>query len=343
MSDLPHWSLFLARLRRVQFRFHALFLAVAVFAFYLSTSQRNEEAPGYGLLAVGVLLGSVLLHELGHLLAAVRVGGGSDQIVVGPLGGLSHPEIPKEPQAELLVALAGPAVSLGLLLATLPALLATNIDVARLLIPWQPSGLLAGAWWVVTLKLTFWINWVLFLVNLLPAYPLDGGRILRALLTPGLEYRAAGLVAVRASKLCAIGILILAWALWGEQSAAVLPTWVPLSLLALFLFSSASAEAARMEETEWEEELFNYDFSQGYTSLERTMDPPRRQRTSMRQWIENRREMRRRKRRWQEQEEERQVDGILLRLHEVGLDGLSAKERALLNRVSARYRNRQGS
>jgi stage IV sporulation protein FB len=63
----------------------------------------------------------------------------------------------------------------------------------------------------------------------------------------------------------------------------------------------------------------------------------------MRQWLQNRREMRRRKRLWQEQEEERQVDSILLRLHEVGLEGLSAKERALLNRVSARYRNRQGS
>jgi Zn-dependent protease len=343
MSDLPHWSLFLARLRRVHFRFHAMFVAVAVFAFYLSTSQRDEESPGYGLLFVGVLLVSVLLHELGHLLGAIRVGGSSDLIVVGPLGGLSHPEIPREPQAELLVALAGPMISLGVVLAVLPALLSTKIGVANLLIPWHPVGLIAGEWWVVTLKLTFWTNWLLFLVNLLPAYPLDGARVLRALLTPGLDYRGAGLVAVRTSKLCAIGVLVLAWALWGEQSAAVLPTWVPLSLFALFLYSNATAEAARMDETEWEEELFNYDFSQGYTSLERTMEPPRRPRSSMRQWIENRREMRRRKRRWQEQEEERQVDGILLRLHEVGLDGLSAKERALLNRVSARYRNRQGS
>jgi hypothetical protein len=63
----------------------------------------------------------------------------------------------------------------------------------------------------------------------------------------------------------------------------------------------------------------------------------------MRQCIENRSEMRRRNRQWQEQEEERQDEAILLRMHEVGLDGLSAKERALLNRVSARYRNRQGS
>ncbi len=167
--------------------------------------------------------------------------------------------------------------------------------------------------------------------------------MLRALLCPALDYRSASLVAVRTSKLTAVGVVILAWLLWGEQSAAVLPTWVPLALFAVFVYSSASAEAAKLDENEWEEELFNYDFSQGYTSLERTMDPPHRPRSSVRRWLENRRELRRRKRQWQEQEEERQVDGILLRLHEVGMEGLTAKERALLNRVSARYRNRQGS
>jgi hypothetical protein len=111
----------------------------------------------------------------------------------------------------------------------------------------------------------------------------------------------------------------------------------------VFVYSSASAEAARLEEADWEEDLFSYDFSQGYTSLERTMDPPRKPSSSMRRWLENRREMRRRKRQWMEQEEERQVDAILIRLHEKGMAGLTAKERAVLQRVSARYRNRQGS
>ena len=343
MSDLPHWSLFLARLRRVHLRFHPLFAAVAIFAIYLSTSQVGEEAAGYGLLAAGLLLLSVLAHEAGHFLAAIRVGGSTEQVIVGPLGGLAQPEIPREPQSELFVALAGPIVSLGFVLLTLPALLAADLGVVELLVPWEPHGLLRGDWWVVTLKLLFWINWVLLLTNMLPAYPLDGARVLRALLTPALDYRSAGLVAVRTSKLTAIGLVVLAWVVTDVQQAAILPPWVPLTLLAVFVFTSATSESARIDEGDWEEELFNYDFSQGYTSLERTMDPPRRPRGSMRQWLQNRREMRRRKRLWQELEEERQVDSILLRLHEVGLDGLSAKERALLNRVSARYRNRQGS
>jgi hypothetical protein len=73
------------------------------------------------------------------------------------------------------------------------------------------------------------------------------------------------------------------------------------------------------------------------------MESPRKPVGTVRRWIEQRRELRRRKRLYQEREEERQVDEILVRLHEKGMSGLSAKERAVLHRVSARYRNRQGS
>lgn len=343
MSDSPRWTLSFLRLRRVHLRFHALFLAVAVFALFLSTSRPGEEALEYGALAVVILFASVMAHEAGHCYAAVRAGGTADLVVIGPLGGLAHPDVPREPMAELMTAVAGPAVNLAIVLLTLPLLPALGIGVLELLSPLQPAGLIHGSWWAVTLKLTFWINWLLLVVNLLPAFPLDGARVLRGLLCPALDYRGASVVAVRTSKLTAVGVCILAWLLRDEQSAVVLPTWVPLALFAVFVYTSASGEAARLEETDWEEELFSYDFSQGYTSLERTMDPPRKPVNSMRRWLENRREMRRRKRQWVEQEEERQVDAILIRLHEKGMSGLTAKERALLERVSARYRNRQQS
>src|SRR5262245_15588825 len=125
MSDVPNWSLYLARLRRTQIRFHALFVAVAVFALFLSTSRQGQEAIGYGLLAVGVLFVSVLLHEAGHCYAALRLGGSADKVVIGPLGGLAYPEVPREPQAEFIAALAGGFVNLAIVLLALPVLLAT--------------------------------------------------------------------------------------------------------------------------------------------------------------------------------------------------------------------------
>lgn len=323
-------------------RVHAIFVAVAVFALFLSTS-RQHEAPGYGALSIAILFLSVLAHELAHCWAAARVGGSAERITIGPLGGLTHPEVPRESQPELITALAGPVVNLGVLLVVLPILAATNIGIVALLSPLTPVGLIDGEWWEVALKLTFWINALLLMVNLLPAFPFDGASMLRTVLWPALDHRTASLATVRVAKLTALGVCVLAWLLRDSRSAEVLPAWVPLVLLAALIYFCAQQEGIRLEASQWDEELFSYDFSQGYTSLERASESPRRPGGSLRRWLETRRELRQRRRQWQEQEEERQVDDILMRLHETGMDSLSAKERAILDRVSARYRNRQRS
>lgn len=318
-----------------------MLVVVAVFALFLSTSHPQQPEPWLGLMAIGILFASVLFHELGHCCAAVRVGGSAEQVVLGPLGGLRYPEVPRESQPELITALAGPLVNFGILLVVLPILVMADLNVSALVNPLAPDDLLDGTWWQVALKLTFWINWVVLVVNLLPAHPFDGARMLRTLLWPALDYRTAGLVVVRTSKLTALALVLFAWLLHNLQSAAVLPTWVPLVLLATLVYFSAQHEALRLDQAEWDDELLSYDFSQGYTSLERGNEPVPRPAGSLKRWLDNRRELRRRRRQTQELEEERQVDDILLRLHESGMEGLTAKERALLERVSARYRNRQ--
>ncbi len=341
MSDSSSWSLQLGAWRGVWVRVHALFIAVAVFALFLSTSRPGEEAVEYGVLGIAILFLSVLAHELGHCFAAVRLGGNAEQIVIGPLGGMAPNEIPREAQPEWITALAGPLVNAVILLLTLPILFAAGLSASDLISPLQPVGLAEGAWWMVALKLAFWINWVMLVVNMLPAFPFDGARVLRGLLWPALDFRTAGQLAVRTLKLTALGLCILACFMRDALSAEVLAAWVPLVLLATLIYFSAQREGARLEEGDWDEELISYDFSQGYTSLDRTMEPQRRGGGSMKRWLEIRRELRQRRRQSQEQDEERQVDEILIRLHENGMQGLSAKERALLNRVSARYRNRQ--
>jgi hypothetical protein len=142
----------------------------------------------------------------------------------------------------------------------------------------------------------------------------------------------------------AVGLCILAWLVHDPSSSAVVPAWLPLGLLAILLFFSAKQEAAKLEDQELDEELFAYDFSQGYTSLEPTPDAPhagglRR----LRRWFKERGEHRQRQQRMLEQDDDRRVDEILARLHECGLTGLTPHERALLERVSARYRSRQQS
>jgi stage IV sporulation protein FB len=343
MSEFSPWCLQLGRVYRVPVRVHAQFFAVSVLALFLATCQPGNQSAGLGLMAITILFVSVLAHEMGHLLAAARLGGQCEQIVIGPLGGLGQIEVPRERQTELIMVLAGPLVNLGLVLLVLPILVLARIGLTPLASLLEPAELLQGEWWVVLLKLTFWINGMLLVANLLPAFPFDGARLLRTMLWPTLDYRSAGQVAVRTSKLTAVGICILAWLVRDSLLADVLPTWVPLALVAIWIYGSAQQEALRLDESDWDEELFNYDFSQGYTSLERNFETPRRAGSSVRRWLQQRSELRRRKRQAREMDEERQVDAILIRLHESGMQGLSAKERALLNRVSARYRNRQRS
>jgi hypothetical protein len=138
---------------------------------------------------------------------------------------------------------------------------------------------------------------------------------------------------------------ILIWQYWEETTTTPVPAWGAFGVLAMLLYFTARQEMARLEESDLEDEMFSYDFSQGYTSLERHFDRPRREAGpgTLRRWIAHRQETRQRKQRMVEEEEERRVDEILVRLHEGGPTGISAKDRALLDRVSARYRNRSGS
>jgi Zn-dependent protease len=351
MRDLVSWSVNLRRWRGVQLRMHAFCLALVVAVLYLTTRHPEYGLLRYGLVLLPILLVSLLLHEIGHALAAVRVGGHVDQIVIWPLGGLAWPQVPREPQAEMVVALAGPLVNLLVCSIVRLGILWVDQDqeLLGLLHPLNPHVLLSGRGWVVALKLTFWVNWVLVLVNAIPAFPLDGGHILRSLLQRWLNYRTAGQVVTWSGKLSAAVLCIMAWMSWLHEShdqRILLPDWMLFISLAILLYFFARQEMTRLEEAEMDDELSGaYDFSQGYTSLERQFDRPRRDHSqgALRRWLEQRQQARLRKQKIVEEEEERRVDEILMRLHEGGMTGLSSKDRALLDRVSARYRNRQGS
>jgi Zn-dependent protease len=341
MSDFAAWSLSLGRCHGVRVRLHVFFLLFAVQALYMASLTEDREMIFFAAASLVILLASVILHELGHCLAAMHLGGQPEVVVLWPLGGLNPPYVPHEPQLELMTALAGPAVNLLIMLLIGPLLLAGGQDLLGLLMPLAPANLTDGPLLLVALKLAFWINWLLVLVNLFPAFPFDGGRVLRSLLWSQFDYRLAVLWVTRTAMAFALVICFLAWWMKDAYTAAFVPAWVPMLLFAIFLWFGAQQEEARLEYG-GEDDLFGYDFSQGYTSLER--DGARaRSPGPIRRWLNDRREARIASQAAREREEEQLMDAILARLHETGVEGLSPNERTILERVSARYRNRQQS
>jgi Zn-dependent protease len=152
----------LGRVAGIDIYLHPTFLFVLAF-------PQVGEAGAFGLMLVLAGFGCVLLHELGHALMARRYGIGTEDITLYPIGGVARlSRMPRSPGAELLIALAGPAVNLviaaGLLGLGLLGLLGPTL-VGRFLV-----NLLV-------------VNLVLALFNLIPAFPMDGGRVLRALLS----------------------------------------------------------------------------------------------------------------------------------------------------------------
>ena len=342
MNDFLGWSIKVGSARGTQLRLHLFFLLFAVLVLFASSREEAGASVLLGVECVLVLCVSVLIHELGHAYAAHRLGGHLPQMVLVPWGGVAESIVPPEPQAEFFVAIAGPVASVCVAAFVCPILIVAGQEpLAILFRPLSPVGIVDNVVALECFKLALWVNWLLAIVNLLPVFPFDGGRALRALLWQAFEYRTAAQIAARVAKLGALALAILAFA-WPNSFAAeaIVPPGVPLLLLSIVLYFSAQHELSRLEEMLPSESSVEYDFSQGYTSLERSVDVGHGQ-SPFRRWLEKRRAARRERQLAIESDEERQLDHILARLAEVGMDRLSAQERSLLERVSQRYRNRQ--
>jgi len=325
------------------------FLLFAAFTFYLSRFAADEADPSsldlIALQSLAVLFVSVLLHEMGHAWAAFRLGGYVEQIVIDPLGGIGSIKGVINPGRELLAHAAGPFANLVVCVLCTPVLLVMPSDVLGLLHPLAPAGLTVGSTTLVLLKLAFWVNWLLLVLNLLPAFPFDGGQALRAaILTkwPDVGRRGASLIVSGVAKLAAVAIVVLALVVEFEDAESPMPTKFALILLAILLFFGARQQDRREEEEELEENLlFGSGFSDGFDDQEREVEEAPVDGTGpLRRWLDQRRESRLQRQQTIEAEEERRVDEILERLHERGMESLSAEDRSLLQRVSARYRSR---
>lgn len=338
--SVQRWSLPLGRWWGVAVYLHVFFVVSALLAF--AFLRPDAELLVAGLMMVAVLLVSVTLHEVGHSLAAVRVGGKVDAIVLGPVGGLISPRVPDEPEIHLFVALAGPIVHLLLAVSAAAVLAgAGNKDLIGLLNPFAtPENLIEGTKAIVAAKLTLWLNWILMLLNLLPAYPFDGGPILRAMLWPALGRRTARIVAARVAMGVAFLFCSASLALMARDLQTYMPICIPLLTLGLFLFFSARQDLAAAATAERNEEPAGYQLSSDGLDL---LDVD---------WaledddegvlVEHQPRPVEKSRHTNEADEDARVDDILARLHDSSWEALSAEEIAILQRASQRYRRRRG-
>jgi len=161
---------------------------------------------GFALLTL-VMFICVILHELGHCMAARRYGIGTLDIIISPIGGLARlKNIPEQPIKELVIALAGPAVNV--IIAIVIGLYLHFIIGTELIPPSDDFELLGYS--VDFLKFVFFINVMLFIFNLVPAFPMDGGRVLRALLSMKLNRLLATRVAMWIARLFSLGFVLFA-------------------------------------------------------------------------------------------------------------------------------------
>jgi Zn-dependent protease/CBS domain-containing protein len=159
--------------------------------------------------------GCVLLHEFGHVLSARYFGIGTQDVIILPIGGLARlNKIPEKPIQELIVAIAGPLVNVVLCLlfvATLVCGYGAEIEFSELFLNNPPHDLL----FEVNKSATFLLlmakaNFILMLFNLIPAFPMDGGRVFRALMSMQFSRTRATLIASILGQICAVGFLLYA-------------------------------------------------------------------------------------------------------------------------------------
>lgn len=201
-SQDPRWAWRLGSIRGIDIRLHASFFLLLLwvgFSFWAAGLGARGVVEGLALIIA--LFGCVVLHELGHALVAQRYGIRTRDITLWPIGGVARLErLPEEPRQEMWVALAGPAVNVviaGLLLAILAA--------TGSLVPFEQVGLTAGP----LLQRLMALNVVLAVFNMVPAFPMDGGRVLRAVLAHLWGHAEGTRVAAAVGKALAVGFAIL--------------------------------------------------------------------------------------------------------------------------------------
>ena len=218
------WSINIGTIAGTAVRIHITFLLFLIWIFLASWYSGGPQAAWSGLAFMILLFACVLAHEFGHILTARAFGVATPDVTLLPIGGVARLErIPEKPSEELLVAIAGPAVNVVIAFA-LVLLAGANL---------RPENLAAMESAHISMidRLAI-VNLFLAVFNMIPAFPMDGGRVLRALLAIRLGHVRATEIAAAIGQFVAFGLGFLG--LFGNPL---------LIFIAIFVYLAASSEA----------------------------------------------------------------------------------------------------
>jgi Zn-dependent protease/CBS domain-containing protein len=228
---MRNWSIPAGKIFGVELRIHLTFLFLLVFVWLTESASHGATSPGRGLALVGIILGSVVLHELGHALVSMHAGIPAKAIILLPIGGITLLDETQQPvesgtqtwKRDIRIALAGPLVNLVIAFVAGSILLAVAPEIQLWAKPYVHSNHLPRS--------LVWVNLGLALFNLLPAYPMDGGRVLRAVFSRTMDpvratRRAVSIGQAFATLFMLVGMLSNIW----------------LTMIGFFLFIAAQLE-----------------------------------------------------------------------------------------------------
>lgn len=306
----------------------AVLMPLLLLRWIAPASATASEAMTHTASSFVLLFVVVWSHEMGHIAAAWRYRIRTDLITLSPLGGIAHLNAPvTSPRAELVVSLAGPATHLLWLAVCWPLWRLLPVGLLR---PdgWWSSPIEFALWWLVT------INATMLVFNLLPFYPLDGGRVLRALLARRLHPNRATMWAAAVG--IGGGVLLTLYGLTQSDLGGAIPVVIGLSCIQASLNERRAAQHVLVYQKTlrdpWEADPDAWKY--GGDPQERGARRP----GWFARWRRARAERKAADAAAAAELLDRQVDEILDRVHQVGMSGLSEREKAVLKRASERRR-----
>jgi stage IV sporulation protein FB len=355
MLDFFAWKFPVGRAFGITIKVHILFVLVAL-PLTLRFILDKDAVPGRWsdvLTVAAIAIVSILLHEFGHCFAARLVGGEADEIMLWPLGGTAQVGyLPSTPWAHFWTSFGGPIVNLALCAVSALALAVCfdqSIRPVFNFFGWYPFRRTPEAIYELTLwngeavtttspavmfaTWVFFVNWFLAVFNLvLVGIPYDGGNMARAVLWPYVGHHQATMYMITTGFIIA-GLMLMAVFFFDQTM---------LAFLCVYTFFSCRNELIMLE-TRGEDSLFGYDFSAGYTSLEKDMPsgaPPRKKGNFIQRYLQRRNARKLQKQHETQLAEEQRMDELLEKIQQRGKDSLTDEEQRFLKRVSDRYRNR---